>query len=136
MLRFEWFEQGNEWSDPWSVDGQVLSVAEVHVLTRLSDFNAPNSYEGALKSFNDLAVGREGVCYSESKVLNLPINRVQAEVMNFSGNVPPEFLLEQWRKGMMLDTGFLMNHIPRAPHEEHLMAFKKRPSLSFLTVSK
>lgn len=127
LLEFKWFEQGNEWSDPWSLDGQILSTAEVRVLTRLSDFKAPNTYEAALKSFNDIVKGRVGLCYSESKILNLPLNRVQTEALNISGNISPEFLLSRWNDGMMLDTSMLENHIPRSPHEELALKFKKRP---------
>ena len=57
LLQFRWFEQKNEWSNPWSVDGQILSTAEIRVLTRISEFWAPNSYEGALTTFNDLVTG-------------------------------------------------------------------------------
>ncbi len=126
LLEFKWFEQGNEWSDPWSLDGQVLSTAEIRVLTRLSDFKAPNTYEAALKSFNDIARNRAGICYAESKILNLPLNRVQNEVRNLSGHVSPEFLLAQWNNGMMLDTSALDAYIPLAPHEEHALSFKRR----------
>ena len=131
LLEFKWFEQGNEWSDPWSLDGQVLSTAEVRVLTRLSDFKAPNTYESALKTFNDIAEGRMGMCYSKSKILNLPINRVQSEVLNLSGTISPEYLLDQWNKGMMLDTSMLEDHVPRSPHEELAISFKKRRPFAF-----
>jgi hypothetical protein len=126
LLEFKWFEQGSEWSDPWSFDGQVLSTAEVRVLTRLSDFKAPNTYEGALKQFNEITKDRSGLCFGESKILNLPINRVQSEVPNLSGNVSPEFLLEQWDKGLMLDTRKFNTHIPLSPHEEHSVSFIQR----------
>ncbi len=117
LLLFNWFEQGNEWSDPWSVDGQILSTAEVRARTRLSDFRAPNSYEGALKTYNDIAKGRHGMCFRESKILNLPINRVQSETANHSGTISPEFLLGQWNTGMMLDTGMFRTYVPESPHE-------------------
>lgn len=126
LLQFRWFEEGNEWSDPWSLDGQVLSTAEVRVMTRVSDFVAPNTYEAALKTFNNLCVERRGLCYPESKILNLPINRVQNEIDNLSGDISPEFLLSQWNKGMMLDTEELRSHIPKSPHEEHAVSFIKR----------
>jgi hypothetical protein len=126
LLEFQWFEQGNEWSNPWSVDGHVLSTAEIRVMARLSDFKGPNSFESALKSFDDFARNRRGLCYSESRILNLPINRVQDDVSNLSGNVSPDFLLEQWNKGLMLDTAMFAGHIPQAPHEEHVIRFKSR----------
>ena len=126
LLKFAWFKKGNEWSDPWSLDGQILSTAEVRVMTRISNFDAPNTYEGVLKTFNSMCVERQGLCYAESKILNLPINRVQNEVKNLSGNISPEFLLTKWNEGMQLDTAKLRSHIPRSPHEEHVLIFKKR----------
>ncbi len=126
-LEFDWFEQGNEWSDPWSVDGQVLATAEVRVLTRISEFKAPNTYEAALKTFNDMVRGRKGLCLEQSVTLNLPLNRVQSEVANICGTVSPEFLLGQWNQGMMLDTTVFATHLPLAPHEEHPVRFVRRP---------
>ena len=128
LVCFEWFEQGNEWSDPWSVDGQVLSTAEVRILTLVSDFKAPNTYEAALKTFNDIVKGRNGMCYTESKILNLPINRVQDETENYSGNISTEYLLKQWNKGLMLDLSLLDDHIPQSPHEELPVKFVSRQS--------
>lgn len=126
LLAFNWFEQGHEWSDPWSVDGQILSTAEVHVLTRISQFKAPNSYEVELKTFNDIVKGRNGMCFKESKILNLPINRVQSETNNLSGDVSPDFLLKQWNNGLMIDTCVFDEHIPLSPHEEHEITFRAR----------
>lgn len=130
LLMFKWFEKGNEWSDPWSLDGQVLSTAEVRVLSRLCDFGAPNTYEAALKSFGDIVRDRNGMCYGESKILNLPINRVQNEVNNISGNVSPEFLLEQWNKGLMLDTSMFDAYAPSSTHEEHPVRFVRRGTIA------
>jgi hypothetical protein len=127
MVSFKWFERGYEWSDPWSVDGQVLSTAEVRVIAHISEFKAPNSFEVALKAFNDIAENRIGVCFKESKILNLPINRVQQEIPNLSGSVSCEYLLEQWHQGMMIDTQMFDNHTPIAPHEEHIIKLKRRP---------
>jgi len=127
LLSFKWFEREYEWSDPWSVDGQVLSTAEIRVLTRVSDFKAPNSYEVALKAFNDIAANRIGVCFRESKILNLPINRVQNEISNLSGSISCAYLLDQWNLGMMIDTQMFADHTPISPHEDHVIQLKRRP---------
>lgn len=95
LLEFKWYEAGNEWSYPYSMDGHVFPTAEIRVITRLATFKAPNTYEGALMEFADLAEHRRGLCYRESQILNLPLNRVQNEVENIAGNVSPEYLLEQ-----------------------------------------
>lgn len=133
LLQFQWFEAGHEWSDPWSLDGQVLSTAEVRAMTKVCDFVAPNTYEAALKTFSSMCTMRLGLCYSESKILNLPINRVQNEVANLSGEISPEYLLSQWNKGMMLDTEMLRSHIPRSTHEEYAVALKIRPDQNLAT---
>jgi len=129
LLEFRWFEKGCEWSDPWSVDGHIFSTAEVRILTKISSFSAPNSYEGALKSFNSLCKERSGLCYFESKILNLPINRVQNEFSNLSGSISPEYLLEKWNEGLMLDTSKFDKHVPQSPHEEHDIIFISRKSI-------
>lgn len=126
LLRFRWFEQGCEWSDPWSVDGHVLSTAEVSVLTKISDFKAPNTYEAALKSFNDLARDRAGLCYADSVIVNLPINRVQNEVQNKSGGISADFLLDRWNEGLAIDAKKFEFLIPKSTHEEHPIVFKER----------
>ncbi|MCJ7714628.1 hypothetical protein MUO66_09270, partial [Candidatus Bathyarchaeota archaeon] len=48
LIKFNWFEQKYHWADPWSVDGHVFSTLEVLILSRISDFKTPNSYESIL----------------------------------------------------------------------------------------
>jgi hypothetical protein len=127
LVSFKWFEREYEWSDPWSLDGHVLSTAEVKVMTLISNFKAPNSYEVALKAFNDFAANRDGYCFRESKILNLPINRVQNEIPNLSGSISCAYLMEQWNLGMMIDTQMFSHHTPISPHEEHVIQLKRRP---------
>jgi len=126
LIEFKWFEQGCEWSDPWSVDGNIYSTAEINILSRISQFNAPNSYEDTLKSFGDIAVDRIGYCFTQSKILNLAINRVQNEIENKSGDIAPDFLLSQWSKGFRMDRSKFDSHIPISPHEEHVIQFRSR----------
>lgn len=126
ILEFNWFEKGNEWSDPWSVDGQILSTAEVRAISKISNFYGPNTFETSLKTFNSICTNRKGLCYANSKILNLPFNRVQNEVFNLSGKITPEYLLDKWNEGMMLDTNYLLSYSPTSTHEEHKIKLKKR----------
>jgi hypothetical protein len=126
LLTFNWFESGNEWSDPWSLDGQIFSTAEIRVLTLISEFKGPNSYESALKTFNDLIGPRLGLCFNQSKILNLPVNRVQVENLNLSADISPEFLLKHWNDGLMIDLTVFDGYIPSSPHEVHNLFFRRR----------
>lgn len=123
---FKWFEKKFDWSDPWSVNGHVFATNEVLVLSTFSDFLAPNSYETKLKYFNDLIKNRVGVCYSESIIINLPINIVQSEVHNYSGDISPQFLLNQWNMGKKIDISKFQNCKIKSTHEMHEVHFVKR----------
>lgn len=118
-LKFNWFEKLNEWSNPWSLDGHVLSTAEVVTIAGVSQFKGPNTFESILSTFNSLCHDRTGVCNEKSIILNLPLNRVQNEVDNNSGEVNQEYLAEVWLKGFILDVMKLWNWLPSSPHELH-----------------
>ncbi len=126
LNEFEWFEKGNEWSDPWSVDGNFFSTKELILISELSNFSGPNTYEIALKTFNDFMSDRKGLCFETSRILNLPINKVQAEVDNKSGEISTQFLLEKWRLGLKIDIAPFFDFTPSAPHEEHPISFVRR----------
>ena len=126
LLEFDWFESGGEWSDPWSLDGQLLNTSEVLLISNASNFKAPNSFEIALKAFNDIVIGRKGLCFNESKILNLPMNRVQNEVNNISSNISVDFLLDKWNQGYCIDTSIFRDHVPLSTHEDHPITFIKR----------
>jgi hypothetical protein len=126
LLKFQWFEKGCEWSYPWSVDGNIFSTAEIRVLTRISQFVAPNSYEDCLRLFEDLAKNRTGYCFKESKILNLAINRVQEERPNASGDITADYLLGKWNAGFQMDRDKFVFHQPKSPHEEHDIEFRRR----------
>ena len=126
LLEFNWFERECEWSDPWSVDGHIYSTAEVLVLSKISDYRFPNSYEASLKSFNFLMNDRKGVCFSKSVILNIPLNIVQNESDNLSGNVSTDYLLKCWNDGFKLDVSFLEDHPVKSTHEIQSLSFVRR----------
>ena len=67
-----------------------------------------------------------GYCFAQSKILNLAINRVQNEIKNQSGEITPQFLLEQWNKGLKMDRSMFDSYTPISPHEEHVIQFRSR----------
>jgi hypothetical protein len=126
LLEFNWFESNCEWSDPWSVDGHILLTNEVRSIAKISNFKAPNSFEMALKGFNSFVSKRTGLCFHRSKIVNLPINRVQIENKNISGYVSTKYLLDKWRQGLSLDWRIFVTHTPISTHEELPVNFKAR----------
>lgn len=126
LLDFAWFETQAEWSDPWSLDGHILPLSLVRSIAKTSRFDAPNSFENALKSYNSIYACKRGLCFNFSVILNLPLNQVQMEYVVKNGNIKTSFLLEKWNCGFMFDTTFLDSHVPLSLHEEHEPRFIKR----------
>ena len=125
LLEFSWFEKENEWSNPWSLDGQVLSVAEVYSIALNAKFQGPNTFESILSTYNTLCINRKGLCNKLSIILNLPLNRVQDEVQNYSGQINLDELAKNWLDGLHLDVLSLWGHVPNSPHEFHSLELIK-----------
>jgi hypothetical protein len=122
IYKFDWLKGLGEWSDPLSVDGHIYSTAEILNISLISDFEAPNTYEAALKTYYDI-FPQSGLCYSESIIVNLPINIVQDEVKNKSGDVSVDYLLDHWIKGYKIDLSDLSNVSNSSTHEERKIKF-------------
>ena len=126
LNEFNWFDSGYEWADPCSVNGHIYLTAEFSVISRISSYKLPNSYESALKSFDFLMINRKGLCYDESIIMNLPMNIVQTEYKNLHGSVSTDQLLERWKKGYKLDVNFLENVKINSTHVNKVIDFIER----------
>lgn len=98
-----WDKGMHGWSYPLSVDGHFFSTQEITAITKLINFSAPNTYEDQLQKFRRLFLFRKGVCYTKSKIVNIPCNKVQKENKNIFGKVHQDYLLERWLNGYQMD---------------------------------
>lgn len=133
MFQFDWGDEANEWNYPFSVEGHLFDTAEIVAMSLASPFKAPNTLEGVLHSFADVCRppnGRPGLCYTTSKLVNNACNKVQTENNNHAGetvDLSPEYLLEQWQKGLMVDVMALANFANHSPCQEIPLQFIPRP---------
>ncbi len=101
-LRWNWKdgEDGTDWSFPLSVDGKFFSRQEMSLLLSRLPFRNPNTLEMALQQFQPLFARREGVCFQDSVLVNVPCNTVQTECENFdTGAHGVHDLLLRWKTG-------------------------------------
>jgi hypothetical protein len=89
-------------------------------------FDSPNTFEGNLQIFRDLFINRHGVCYKKSKLINLPLNKVQNDCKNRHGNLDEDYLLDQWKDGLQIDYKKLYGYNNVSAHEEINIMFLKR----------
>lgn len=128
MLEWDWShsESDNEWAYPMSVEMHLFDTKEILAMTKSLKFKAPNTYEGMLMMYRSHVQKRKGLCYAEQFLFNNPCNKVQNENDNIAGDITPEFLLEQWNKGLKVDIEPFHHIRTKAPHEEYSFKFIKR----------
>ena len=125
-ISWNWREGAYDWGYPLSVDGHLFCTWEIFVMSKLSRFRGPNSFEHFLQRFRRLFKDRKGICYRKSKIMNLAINKVQRENQNISGNIDPDFLREQWEKGFQIDFRRFYGFHNESAHQEVQVSFIRR----------
>lgn len=115
---WQWEKGELDWGYPLSVDGHFFAKREMTAMAVLLSFNAPNSFEDQLQIFKPFFINRRGIGYQKSRIVNIPCNRVQTERKNFSGNIHPDGLLEQWQKGYQMDYKKIYGLANESAHQE------------------
>ena len=113
-----------DWGYPHTVDLALYRKAGV-----IKDFNSffftnPNTLEGAWAGLSGRVAQRKGLCFSESKIVNLPLNRVQNEYKNrVMNSLTPQELLELFNQGFKLDIQPLFKIKNLDVHMEYVPTF-------------
>ena len=93
-LIFKWLGQSGDYGYPMSLDGHFFRTKEFTSLTKVLNFNNPNSYEGILAGYplNRLKM----ICFEDSIIINNPINKVQNFNNNIHGTITAEYINEEF----------------------------------------
>jgi len=126
ILEFSWSDSTLDWAYPLSVDGHVFSTSEIRVAVHSLHFTAPNSFERALQILTPLYAQRPGYCFTQPRLVNIPLNRVQNENYNISGDISPDQLLQRWKEGKTLDIEALTAIETNSVHQEIPISFCRR----------
>lgn len=116
-----------DWGYPNTVDMTVYRKADV-----VRDFNSfaftnPNTLEGYWSMLSGRESSKKGICFEESKIVNLPLNRVQDTYHNRTMNsFLPEDLLDVFNKGLKMDIQPLFQVKNAGPHMEYVPTFVTR----------
>ena len=115
-----------DWAYPLSVDGNLFLTREIIVLAKNTRFNSPNTFEGHLQQYVKYFKHRYGICYNKSKIINIPINKVQKDFNNIHGTIHQDYLLDQWNHGMQIDYRALYGFINESAQQEIEITFIKQ----------
>jgi hypothetical protein len=115
-----------DWGYPNTVDMTVYRKDEIrNVFTHL-DYYSPNVLEGSWASTAGTIMQRKGLCFGHTKIVNLPLNRVQNDYCNRSMNVSPQELLDIFNRGMKIDIIPLFKFDNPSAHMEYTLTFVPR----------
>ncbi|MDA9260975.1 hypothetical protein N9P58_03815 [Puniceicoccaceae bacterium] len=126
LLQFSWKESTYDWAYPLSVDGHIFPTSEIQVAAEQLNYRAPNTFERALQILTPLYQDRPGYCFEAPRMLNIPLNRVQDEVENISGEIDPIYLLDKWNQELTLDFKILEAIETNSVHQETQISFTLR----------
>ncbi|MDY6825257.1 MAG: glycosyltransferase family A protein [Thermodesulfobacteriota bacterium] len=126
MIAWKWKSGELDWAYPLSVDGHLFDRREIAAMAALIPFSAPNTFEDRLQWFLPFFENRLGVAYKKSRIVNIPLNRVQKDIDNRFGTVHQDDLLEKWQSGYQIHYEKLYRFYNESVHQEMALPLKRR----------
>ena len=116
-----------DWKYAFSVDGHLYKTNEIFEMTSQLSFKAPNSYEASMNVFRFILRRKKGLCYPNSILVNVCLNRVQEEIKNISGDYTPSELLNLWNEDKKINIDYFHRIMNKSAHIEiNELPIKKR----------
>jgi histo-blood group ABO system transferase len=137
---WNWKQQKNtsDWYYPMSIDGHVFRAKEILPVIARARYMAPNSLEQALADECPV-VGSKMICFEQSKIINIPCNKVQTENTNHAGMLHPattESLNSEFLKGKQISTENIYGIVCNSVHVElPLKLIQKEAKIGILLIA-
>lgn len=122
------YEGTCEWRYPNTVDMTIYNKKEIEPVLRTLQYTNPNTFEGRWAGATQGIMQRTALCFKHSKMVNLPLNRVQSVYNNRHMDAySPLELLEMFERGYKIDIHDLYKIENKSPHMEYTPRFVVRP---------
>lgn len=121
-----------DWGYPNTVDMTVYKKSDIAAALHSLRYSAPNTLEGRWAGTAGSIKNRLGLCYKHSKMVNLPLNKVQTVNKNRHMNfATPQELLDIFNSGLKISTADLCYIDNSSPHMEYEPVFIEREIKEF-----
>jgi glycosyl transferase family 2 len=122
------FAQGeHDWKYPHTVDMTLYAKRDIEYMFRTLNYENPNTLEGNWASVASPIMCASGLCYAHSKIVNIPLNRVQSTHANRHMNAfSAQELLEFFEQGLKIDIHEFYKMKNGSAHAEWTPRFIKR----------
>ena len=116
-----------DWRYPLTVDMTLYRKKDIEGDLRIISYHTPNRLEGMWCCRINRVVHHRGLCFEASKVVNMPLNRVQKEELgNRAMDITTLELLAQFNAGKKMDIAQLHNIDNKSAHMEYMPTFVYR----------
>jgi len=121
------FKQGqHDWGYPNTVDMTLYRKKDIESFFKNGNYNTPNTLEGRWSGQAGTIMHRTGLCYATSKMVNLPLNRVQHDYPNRHMEVSAQELETRFEQGLKIDIKPLFCVANISAHMEYEPTFIQR----------
>lgn len=129
VVTWRWRDGELAWGYPLSLDGHVFDGDEFRSMAESIEFTSPNTLEAGLQRFAERHMDAQGSCYTESRVVNVPWNRVQTDCDNrfADGGDTADVMLAYWERGWRINIRPFANALNHSVHQEFPLTLEKRP---------
>jgi len=100
-MTYRWRGQSGDYGYPMSLDGNFFRTKEILPFFKALPYNNPNSLESQIATY-PLNIPKV-VCFEESIVLTIPVNKVQNFNQNIHGNISADFLNDKFLDDYVID---------------------------------
>jgi hypothetical protein len=97
---FNWYGRPGDFGYPMSLDGHIFETLNILYYLYNLKYNGPNDLESQM-AMKPLPIPNM-ICYSKSKIINIPVNKVQNYNNNVHGNIPAKYLNDKFLTGKII----------------------------------
>ena len=126
IVAWQFKDGAHDWRYPNTVDMTVYKKETVIEALRSLSYTNPSNLEGNWFIPEYVDYEKVGLCYSTSKIINIPLNAVQTERNNAHMHVGTEYLLKLFNDGYKIDRRSLHAIKNRSPHMEYEVTYTVR----------
>lgn len=124
VYKFSFADGQGDWAYPNSLDLALYRKADIYRPLMAVPWRTPNQLESHWAAKDDL--NKVGLCFERSRMVNLPLNKVNHSTNRFTDSYTAQELLEHFLAGQKIDIAQIAGIKNRSPHIDHEIAFVLR----------
>ena len=127
LFVWDWRQAKMDWEYPLSVDGHIFRREQISKWFKPLEYKHPNSFEEIIQVCRKVPdIPPLAVSFVTSRLVNLPINRVQDTHTNRCGDVSSDFLLGEWNQGKKISISKFHQLLNTGVHQELDITYEDR----------